>query len=266
MTLPLAEETAPPTSTIHHGDCLEIVPTLERDSVAFIFLDLPYKITQCKWDVHVPLDALWSALAGCMKADAIIVASATLRFLPELLQKIKHPLKYDLIWSKSRSTGFLNSKKAPLRSHENLLVYGTPRSTYNVQMQRTKRARRGDTVTRGEHGKIYGGMTRTTTYTYGDERYPTSVLEPESPASERGFHPTQKPVALLEWLISTYTNPGDTVLDPTMGSGTAGVACARLGRQFVGIEKDAEYFAAAKARIDASQGCLGIGAACAKEV
>lgn len=240
------------TCELVHGDCLEHLGNVAQGSVNFVFLDLPYTITACTWDVPIGVDRVWQALRPTLAPNAVIVATATIRFLPELLRHIAHPLKYDLVWHKSRATGFLNAKKAPLRSHENILVFGTPKSTYNVQMQPTTRPRRGSSFQQGEHGACYGKLSRTTTYTYGDDRYPTSIITPASPASERGLHPTQKPIALLTYLLKTYTHPGDTALDPCMGAGTTGAAAVHLGRKFVGIERDEVYFNVAKARINAA--------------
>ena len=245
---------------LHLGDCLDVMPTLAKGSVALIFADLPYAVTQCKWDLHVSQFDLWASAEPLLIANCSVLATADVRLAGDIMRACPVPFKYDLIFNKSRVTGFLNSRRMPLRAHELVLYFARGKATYNVQMQRSWRNRPVSSFERKKKTDCYGKAESSIRYTFSDNRYPTSVLQPESPARERGLHPTQKPLALLEWLVASYTNPGDTVLDPCMGSGTTGHACANLGRKFIGIEKDPTYFAAAKARIEAAYADAAIGA------
>jgi DNA modification methylase len=238
---------------LHHGDCLEVMPTLAPASVAMVFADLPYGVTRNRWDSCISLAPLWRCFAHCGQANFVSCFTATQPFATTVIVSNLPHFRYDLVWQKNVATGFLNAKRSPLRCHEGVLIFCSKAALYNPQMVATalplKRHANGT-----KHTENYGAQKKTF-YDCGGKRYPQSVLQFKEAARHSGeirsLHPTQKPLALLEWLIATYTNPGDTVLDPTMGSGTTGVACARLGRRFVGIEKDATYFAAAKARIEA---------------
>lgn len=224
-----------------HGDCLEVMKTIPDDSIDLILCDLPYGTTRNKWDSVIDLAALWAEYERvCCGA---IVLTAQTPFDKVLGASNIDMLRYEWIWRKEAGTGFLNAKRAPLKDHENVLVfYGKP-PTYNPQMRTGFKPYR---CKKGGETSNYNPSGIVTTESNG-ERYPVTVLE--FSRDKVKLHPTQKPVALMEYLIKTYTNEGDVVMDNCMGSGTTGVACINTGRRFIGIEKDDGYFEVAKKRI-----------------
>jgi site-specific DNA-methyltransferase (adenine-specific) len=225
------------------GDCLERMVEIADGSVDMVLCDLPYGTTACKWDSVIPFEPLWAHYRRVTKPNAAIVLTASQPFTTALVASNLRDFRYEWIWQKSRATGFQLAKKMPMKQHENVLVFYRSLPTYNPQGlvafgQRNKRGSAGN-----------GGHLANECNDYIQEftGYPRSVIEV---ASEGGaVHPTQKPVALLEYLIRTYTNEAETVLDNTMGSGSTGVACVNTGRNFIGIERDANYFAIAERRI-----------------
>ncbi len=230
------------------GDCLEVMQTIADKSVDMILCDLPYGTTQNKWDSVIPLDQLWTHYNRIAKPNAAIVLTAQAPFDKVLGASNVAALRYEWIWRKEAGTGFLNAKRAPLKDHENVLVFYREPPTYNPQM------RTGFKPYKCAQGKTksanYGAQSGAVTESNG-ERYPLTVLD--FPRDKGKVHPTQKPVALMEYLIRTYTNEGEAVLDNCMGSGTTGVACANTGRNFIGIERDPGYFAIATNRIAGAQ-------------
>lgn len=229
------------------GDCLQVLPCVADASVDMVFADLPYGVTANKWDSVIPFEPLWAELLRVGKKNAAFVFTATQPFATALINSQPNLFRYDLVWNKVRAGGHLDSKKKPLRQHELVLVFYASQPTYNPQMRLRDKPRTGKNsrTASGNYGKqTVGGFE--TIYTH---YYPTS-LSLSFVKDTHAQHPTQKPVALLEWLIKTYSNPGDVILDPTMGSGTTGVACVNTGRNFVGIEKDPAYFALARDRIE----------------
>lgn len=218
---------------------------IESGSVDMILTDPPYGTTACKWDSIIPLEPMWEQLKRIIKPNGAIVMTASQPFTTTLIASNMKMFKYCLVWEKSRSTGFLQAKFMPMKSHEDIAVFvGSGKPRYNPQKTE------GHAPTNSAKG--YGhsptfGNSKERNYKGGDTtRNPKSVLKF---TSERGLHPTQKPVALMEYLIKTYTNESETVLDFAMGSGTAGVAAKNLNRSFIGIELDQGYFDIAKARI-----------------
>ena len=231
----------PPPYTLHLGDCLEVMKQISTRSVHMVCADLPYEITACTWDSVIPLDALWEAYTRVCRPTAAIVLTAAQPFTSALILSNLRMFKYEWIWKKNKMTGFLNAKRQPLRCHESILVFYRKQCTYHPQMTHghrpvnsyTKHTSDGETVGATKRGISGGGST---------SRYPRSVQEfpvvNQDGTTDGGkFHPTQKPVCMMEYLIRTYTDQGQTVLDNTMGSGTTGVACMNLGRRFIGIEK-----------------------------
>jgi len=206
---------------------------------------LPYGTTQNKWDSVIPLDQLWEHYNRIAKPNAAIVLTAQAPFDKVLGASNVGAMKYEWIWEKENGTGFLNAKKAPLKTHENVLVFYSELPVYNPQMREGFKPYRAP---QGKSGSNYGKVRDEYVTENDGTRYPVSVLR--FPRDKNKVHPTQKPVALMEYLIRTYTNEGDTVLDNCMGSGTTGVACANTGRKFIGIERDDKYFEIAKARIE----------------
>ena len=231
------------------GDCLELMKQIPDDSVDMVLCDLPYGMTQNKWDAVIPFEALWAEYRRIRKPSAAIVLTAAQPFTSALIMSNPKEFKYQWVWDKVQPTGHLNAKKKPMRRHEDVIVFYAEQPIYNPQLTEGKVIKRtagkAPQSTNYGHFESVGGDSGTT-------RQPTTILQVSSGRSPnaRTVHPTQKPVALMEYLIRTYTNKGDTVLDNTMGSGTTGVACANTGRKFIGIEMDEKYFEIAKDRID----------------
>ena len=229
---------------LHNGDCLEVMKDIHDNSVDMVLCDLPYGTTRNKWDSIIPLDKLWEQYSRICRDNAAIVLFSQAPFDKVLGASNLDMLKYEWIWEKENGTGFLNAKKMPLKIHENILVFYKELPVYNPQM------RSGTpyiAIRKDNPSKNYGEYHECTTVSNGD-RYPISILKFKRDKNK--VHPTQKPVALLEYLIKTYTNEGMTVLDNTMGSGSTMVACVNTNRKGIGIELDENYFNIAKERID----------------
>lgn len=230
------------------GDCLELLPTLTEASVALVLTDPPYGTTACKWDSVIPFEPMWKQVWRVLKPNGAAVFTASQPFTSALVMSQIERFKYSWVWDKKGVTGHLNAKLRPLRRHEDVLVFcvdGGP--NYNPQMRTGRLRSKGGR--RDKAGQAYGKCASGAVT--NDQYYPTSVLEISNAGDKASRkHPTQKPVALMEYLIRTYTNEGETVLDFTMGSGTTGVACMNTGRNFIGIERDEKYFQIAKARIE----------------
>lgn len=216
-------------------------------SVDMVLCDLPYGTTQNKWDSVIPLDRLWTQYWRIAKVDAAIVLTAQTPFDKVLGVSCIEQLRYEWIWEKTAATGFLNAKKSPLKAHENVLVFYKNAPTYNPIMTDGHVIKRVK-VTHTNHSENYGKQMTREPYE-SSSRYPRSVQKIAKDNRLLNQHPTQKPVALMEYLIRTYTDTGETVLDNTMGSGTTGVACVNTGRNFIGIERDPAYFEVARQRI-----------------
>lgn len=239
---------------LYHGDCLEVMKDLEPGSIDLVLTDPPYGTTQCKWDSVIPFEPMWDCLKQVTYDRTPIVLFGSEPFSSNLRMSNLKMFKYDWIWDKKLVSGHLNAKKMPLKSHEMISVFYRKLPQYNPQMWQSK-----------PMNTVYTG-TKTRSSVYGKtrpfniepknrnktSRYPKGFINIDqmpNNSSERTGHPTQKPVKLLEYLIKTYTNEGDTVLDFTMGSGSTGVACDNLGRKFIGIELDKGYFDIAVNRI-----------------
>jgi DNA modification methylase len=230
---------------LYLGDCLDVMPTLPAASVDLILCDLPYGTTQNKWDSVIPLDQLWTEYWRIAKPNAAVVLTAQCPFDKALGASCLEHLKYEWIWEKPKATGHLNAKKQPMKAHENVLVFYRAQTNYVPQMGKGRAYSNNHKP--GDAGSNYGsvGFSRLIDVT---TRYPRSVID--FTHETQPVHPTQKPVALMEYLIRTYTNEGDTVLDNCMGSGTTGVACNNTGRKFIGIERDPAYFEIARKRVE----------------
>jgi site-specific DNA-methyltransferase (adenine-specific) len=235
-----------------HGDCLEILPTLIDKSVDAIITDLPYGTTACSWDVVIPFAPMWEQVKRLCKGAFVTTASQP--FTSVLIMSNLKWFRYEWVWEKDKATGHLDAKRRPMRKHENAVVFSANGHTYNPQITK-KPPENIRPISRRAASDNYRKYNETAPRGIPlDMSYPQSVLKVNTTNhGERGLHPTQKPVALYEYLIKTYTNPGDTVLDFCMGSGTTGVACAKTGRNFIGIEKERNYFDIAERRIDEAQ-------------
>lgn len=225
-------------------------------SVDMILCDLPYGTTQNKWDAVIAFEPLWEQYKRICKGTIVLTASQP--FTSALVMSNVESFKYQWVWEKESGTGFLNAKKQPLRTVEDVLVFYPSQPTYNPQMTEgtpyTATGKGRNKNTRSRNSTNYGQQKPQVDNDNAGQRYPKQVLRiPRDTGETRGIHPTQKPVALMEYLIRTYTNAGDTVLDNCMGSGTTGVACVNTGRKFIGIEKDPNYFNIAEARITEAQ-------------
>lgn len=211
-----------------------------------ILCDLPYGTTACKWDSIIPFEPLWREYKRIIKTNGAIVLTASQPFTSALVMSNPKWFRYEWIWEKSIATQFLDAKRRPLKKHENILIFSKYPSRYNPQLTA---GRPYFTRPKAPPTGIYGTHIRVPTNNRGT-RYPVSIQKVKN---ERGLHPSQKPVPLIEYLIRTYTDEGEAVLDNCMGSGTTGVACANTGRNFTGIERDPGYFKIAKARIAAAR-------------
>lgn len=231
---------------LFEGDCLEIMKTLESGSIDMVLCDLPYGTTQNKWDSVIDLENLWEEYSRVCKGAIVLFSQGV--FTARLIISNVSFFKYKLVWEKSKPTNFLNVSRQPLRKHEDICVFYRSQPTYNPQKSEGKPYSKG--VRKGQLTGSYGEFSPVLVASEGG-RHPTDIIYYKTAESEGPVvHPTQKPVALMEYLIRTYTNKGDTVLDNTMGSGTTGVACKNSGRSFIGIERDPGYFSIAKERID----------------
>jgi site-specific DNA-methyltransferase (adenine-specific) len=236
---------------IIHGDCLEVMPSIPDKSIDMILCDLPYGTTACKWDTIIPFEPLWAQYERIIKDNGAIVLTASQPFTSALVMSNLKLFKYDFVWDKKKLSGILNAKRRPLRKHEDILVFYKNYGTYNPQMEYN-----GKTTGISHHcvaSESYRNTDTVTRYKDDGSRYPTSVIS-NIPgvignSNEKLAHPTQKPVALFEYLIKTYTNEGETVLDNCIGSGTTAIACINTRRNYIGIEKDKTYYDIAVKRI-----------------
>lgn len=238
---------------LYEGDCLEIMKTLQAGSVDMVLCDLPYGTTQNKWDSIIPLEPLWHEYWRLLKPNGTIVLTAAQPFTSLLVASNIISFRYSLVYEKSHATGHLNANRAPMRKHEDVLIFAAKKSTYNPQKTKKIASSVRPQKKAAKATECYGSFDPNAPRTDAETvSFPTSVLRfnNSTTGGDRGLHPTQKPVALMEYLICTYTNEGEIVLDNTMGSGTTGVACKNAGREFIGIERDPGYFSIAKKRIE----------------
>lgn len=260
-----------------HGDCLDLMKNIADKSVDMVLCDLPYGTTNCAFDKHlVNLDKLWKEYKRIVKENGAILLFSAQPFTTDLICSNRKMFKYDIVWKKTLPTGFLNAKKAPLRCHEAILVFYRKPPTYNPQKRKLleeyikthgvnigqirKNSKRKNEKPEQYSAVGFSDKAKNWRYVEKGERYPIDVIEFSNwngalfgNTTKATKHPTQKPVPLLEYLIKTYTNDGETVLDNTMGSGSTGVACVNTGRNFIGIEKDNYYFDVAKERIEQAE-------------
>lgn len=232
------------------GDCLELMKDIPDKSIDMILCDLPYEQTRNKWDIIIPFEPLWEQYKRIIKDRGAIVLFANGMFTADLMESNRKMWHYNLIWEKTTVTGFFNAKKMPLRQHEDICVFYKKLPTYNPQ-KTTGHPRKVSTSKHKRNCKQSSnyGESKPTTYD-STERYPTSVLKFKTDKQKEGFHSTQKPIKLLEYLIKTYTNEGDTVLDNCMGSGSTVCAALNTNRNVIGIEKEKDIFSLAKERIE----------------
>lgn len=233
---------------VYEGDCIDLLADLAENSVDMVLCDLPYGTTQCKWDTPLDLNALWDHYRRVVKPSGAIVLFAQTPFDKVLGASNLQDLKYEWIWEKTHATGHLNAKKMPMKAHENILVFYRQLPTYNPQ-KTTGHPPTNHNIRRistQNNTALYGKATQELVSGGLTDRYPRSVQtfkkDVQTSKDKPWMHPTQKPLALCEYLIQTYTNEGDTVLDNCAGSGSTLIAALNLKRRFVGIEKDTRYF------------------------
>lgn len=234
---------------LYQGDCLEVMDMLIEQGIKVdaIITDPPYGTTACKWDSVIPFDAMWGGLKQLRKDDSYILLFGSEPFSSMLRVSNIKEFKYDWIWDKVRPSGFQIAKYVPMKRHEIVSVFSNGRPNWNPQKEVRDKPVKGRVSSKSESSplKYSDGITREYT-----EKNPQSIIVFTKGSDGKYVHPTQKPVALLEYLIKTYTNEGDTVLDFTMGSGSTGVACVNTNRKFIGIELDEIYFNISKERIE----------------
>lgn len=245
-------------TTLIHGDCLELMGSIPDGSIDMILCDMPYGKTQSKWDVPLPLDRLWLAYKRLIKDNGAIVLFGAEPFSSRLRMSNPSMYKYDWIWIKNNAVGFVNAKLKPMNKHEIISVFSKGKTSngnnnnmcyypqgllpYNKETRSGNKKGKDNTYWRPSLKSSNAGG-----YIQQYTNYPTTILQFDK--VQKAVHPTQKPVALLEYLINTYTNEDEMVLDNCMGSGSTGVACVNTGRNFIGIEIDDNYFNIAKERI-----------------
>lgn len=237
------------TVKLYYDDCLKIMETIPTASIDLILCDLPYGTTQNEWDTIIPFDLLWEQYMRISKGAIVLFAAQP--FTSLLISSNLKYFKYDWVWEKTKATGHLNAKKQPLRNKEDILVFYKKQPTYNPQMSKgepyknkTGKDINGSSSMTASYGKYTNKRNENTGF-----RYPKQILKFNT-VQRNTLHPTEKPVPLLEYLIKTYTNKGDVVLDNCMGSGSTGEAAINLDRQFIGIEQELKFFTKALIRID----------------
>ena len=230
---------------LYQGDCLEIMKTIPDDSVDMILADLPYEITAAKFDILIPFEPLWEQYNRVAKEDAAMVFTASQPFTTALISSNLKNFRYEWIWEKPQGTNPMVAKIQPLKAHENIVVFYRKRPKYNPQMT-ISTPYGGFKSKQKKLGEVYGDLDSKHRDNPEGTRYPKTVLQFKQ---EKGLHPTQKPVPLMEYLIKTYTDENDVVLDNCFGSGTTGVAAKKTGRGYIGIELDEEYFKPGSERI-----------------
>jgi site-specific DNA-methyltransferase (adenine-specific) len=241
--------------TLWNEECLSAMKRIPDGSVDMVLCDLPYGTTACKWDTVIPFEPLWAAYRRVCKKNAAIVLTASQPFTSALVMSNVREFRHAWVWNKKFAGNVMQAKRQPLKTVEDVLVFSTGDKgpKYFPQMEkRDTPIKAGGLNSNGAIPNMSGEEARQAIKKkIYDEKYPTSI-QTHNVREGRGLHPTQKPVALMEYLIKTYTNPGELVLDNTMGSGTTGVACGNLGRRFIGIERDEIYFKIAQARISSA--------------
>ena len=237
---------------IKQGNCLELMPQIPSGAVDMILCDLPYGTTACKWDTVIPFEPLWAEYKRIIKKNGAIVLFGSQPFTSALVMSNVDMFKYQWVWEKSKASNFLLARKQPLKAHEDICVFFAEQAIYNPQKTEGKPYKGEGRSKKGSKSDVVNDVPNPTFRNDNEgDRFPRSVQYFKTSESEKigALHPTQKPVALCEYLIKTYTNEGEWVLDNCMGSGTTGVACVNTNRNFIGIEQEEKYFIIAKQRI-----------------
>lgn len=242
---------------LFHGDCLELMKDIDSNSTQLILADLPYKVTGLRWDTIIPFEPLWEQYERIIKDNGAIVLTAMQPFTTDLIMSNRKLFKYTWVWNKVKPGNFLTAKLKPMQNHEDIVVFSKANAAncnknnmlYIPQLEQREKVRKY----KKEDDSVIYSRRNTVSVEYATYfKYPKSIIQISNANQKNKIHPTQKPVALFEYLIKTYTNEGDIVLDNCVGSGTTGVACMNTNRKFIGIEKDDGYFNIAKTRIEES--------------
>ena len=234
---------------IYNEDCLEGMKRIPDKSIDMILADLPYGTTNCKWDTIIPLEPLWEQYERIIKDNGAVVLTASQPFSSALVMSNPKLFRYEWVWDKKNPTNFAMAKKQPLKYHETILVFAKKQTEYYPIKWRGKPNHKQGLLKNDQQSEVYGKIKRTKDNLSG-MKYPRSIIEISKHSSQGGLHPTQKPVALFEYLVKTYTNEGDVVLDNCMGSGTTAIAAINTNRNFIGFEKDENYHKLANQRIE----------------
>ena len=235
------------TNYIKQGDCLELMQELPDKSVDMILCDLPYGTTACKWDSIIPLEPMWEQYERIIKDNGAIVLTASQPFTSKLIMSNPKLFRYEWIWIKSRASLFQNARRMPMKRHENVCVFYKKLPTFNLELKKLDKKIKSSRKNKG--GNLYGKIPEGKEYYQTETGFKFSDIKFKNP-NNKNIHPTQKPVALFEYLIKTYTNEGDVVLDNCIGSGTTPVAAINTNRKYIGYELDEKYFNIAQQRID----------------
>jgi len=233
---------------LQQGDCLELMKDIPDGSIDMILADLPYGTTACKWDTIIPFEPLWEQYERIIKDNGAIVLTASQPFTSALVMSNPKLFKYEWIWDKKNPSNFAMARKQPLKYHESVLVFAKKQTEYYPIKWQGKPNHKQGSLNNAQRSEVYGKIQRTKDNLSG-MKYPRSIIEISKHSSQGGLHPTQKPVTLLEYLIKTYTNENEVVLDNCMGSGSTGVAAVNLNRAFIGMELEEKYFKIAEQRI-----------------
>lgn len=234
------------------GDCIKLMNDIEDKSIDLILCDLPFQKTKNKWDKVIPFNKLWEQYNRIVKENGGIILFGQGSFYIDLVNSNRELFRYDLVWDKQLTTGFLNSNRQPLRKHEQIAVFYKKQPTYNPIFTKGQplHGKGNKYKTSNIKNQNYGKFESLEDYRKGSiEKYPTSIISIRKVHPSKTIHPTQKPIELMQYLVETYTNPGEYVLDNCMGSGTVGIACLNSRRNFIGIEKDKDYYNLASNRI-----------------
>lgn len=235
---------------IYNDDCFNILPKLEKDSVDLVVVDLPYNQTACKWDNGIDLNKMWIELKRVCKPNTTFCFFTTTKYGVDLINSNPKWFRYDLVFEKTNAVGFLSANKMPLRIHEMIYIFGKPsggKKIYNAQKTLGKPYIKINNQPDNKEC-VYGKIDRTNTINDGS-RHPKSIVKATSAYRNTILHPTQKPTALIDFLIKSYSNEGDTIMDFTMGSGTTAVCCKNLNRNFIGVELNKEFYDKAVKRL-----------------